>query len=86
MSTQHEIIRAWCASCGMPAPSNGDCIALVAALTPSAPVAAMAALRELEAAASEAVKAKTPGQEQVALMNLVEPTSKARTLIQKAIP
>ena len=33
MSTQHEIIRAWCASCGMPAPSEGDCIALTAALT-----------------------------------------------------
>ncbi|MDQ0022942.1 hypothetical protein J2X90_000728 [Variovorax paradoxus] len=34
MSAQHEIIRAWCASCGMPEPSNGECIALVAALNP----------------------------------------------------
>jgi hypothetical protein len=32
--TKHDIIRAWCASCGMPAPSEGDCIALAAALTP----------------------------------------------------
>jgi len=30
--TPEEIIRAWCASCGMPSPSNGDCIALLAAL------------------------------------------------------
>jgi len=34
MSAQHDIIRAWCASCGMPKPTNGQCIALVAALSP----------------------------------------------------
>ncbi|RYF30682.1 MAG: hypothetical protein EOO23_04590 [Comamonadaceae bacterium] len=28
-----DIIRTWCASCGMPAPSNGDCMALEVALT-----------------------------------------------------
>jgi len=32
VNAQHDIIRAWCASCGMPEPSNGDCMALVAAL------------------------------------------------------
>ena len=30
---KHEIIRAWCAPRGIPAPTNGDCMALVAALT-----------------------------------------------------
>lgn len=33
MTAQHEIIRAWCASRGLSEPSNGDCMALVAALT-----------------------------------------------------
>ena len=36
MTAAHEIIRAWCASCGMPAPSNGECIALEAALSSEA--------------------------------------------------
>lgn len=33
MTAQHEIIRTWCASRGQSEPSNGDCMALVAALT-----------------------------------------------------
>lgn len=37
MTTPHDIIRAWCASMGMPAPSNGDVAALLALLLPSAP-------------------------------------------------
>jgi hypothetical protein len=41
---EHEIIRAWCASCGMPAPSTGDCMALVAAL--SAPAVEPVAVKE----------------------------------------
>lgn len=34
--TPHDIIRAWCASCGMPSPSNGECIALETALSSNA--------------------------------------------------
>lgn len=30
--TPHDIIRAWCASMGYPAPKPGDCIALEAAM------------------------------------------------------
>lgn len=30
--TPEEVIRAWCASCCMPTPSAGDCMALLAAL------------------------------------------------------
>lgn len=33
--TPAEIIRAWCASCGYATPSDGDCIALAAALNPT---------------------------------------------------
>ncbi|MCY1219502.1 hypothetical protein D9M72_314800 [compost metagenome] len=39
MTTAHDIIRTWCASCGMPAPSNGDVAALLALLFPSMTVA-----------------------------------------------
>lgn len=46
--TRADIIRAWCASCGMPAPSNGDCIALIAALRP-AEVDLLSALQNLNA-------------------------------------
>lgn len=45
----------------------------------------LAALRALEAAASAAIAARTPGQEQLALMALVQPTVKARAVIAKAI-
>lgn len=31
-----QIIRAWCASCGMPEPSNGECLALTVALSTAA--------------------------------------------------
>lgn len=31
-----QIIRAWCASCGMPEPSNGECLALSVALSTAA--------------------------------------------------
>ena len=39
------------------------------------------ALRDLEAIATEATKAQTAGQEQVALMRLIGPASSARTLL-----
>lgn len=39
MNTPHDIIRAWCASMGMPVPSNGDVAALLALLFPSMTVA-----------------------------------------------
>jgi len=41
------------------------------------------ALRDLEAAASNAVNAKTTGQEQRALFDLVKPTIAARHLLSK---
>lgn len=31
----YEVIRAWCASCGYARPSDGDCMALAAALSPT---------------------------------------------------
>lgn len=39
MTTPQDIIRAWCASCGMAEPSNGDVGALLAMLFPSMTVA-----------------------------------------------
>jgi hypothetical protein len=39
MTTPQDIIRAWCASCGMAEPSNGDVAALLSLLFPSMSVA-----------------------------------------------
>ena len=39
MTTPQDIIRAWCASCGMAEPSNGDCGALLSKLFPALSVA-----------------------------------------------
>jgi hypothetical protein len=44
---------------------------------------AEAVLRDLEAAATAAVHAKTAGAEQVALMGLAEPASRARALLNR---
>lgn len=39
MTTPQDIIRAWCASCGMAEPSNGDVAALLSLLFPDVPSA-----------------------------------------------
>ena len=39
MTTPQDIIRAWCASCGMAEPSNGDVAALLSLLFPELPSA-----------------------------------------------
>ncbi|MDQ0035874.1 hypothetical protein J2W30_003642 [Variovorax boronicumulans] len=37
--TRIDIVRAWCAQCGMPSPSKADVAALLALLVPSMTVA-----------------------------------------------